>query len=201
MKPLLEELAEKIISQHPRLEEVTIVFPNRRAALFFHHYLSIHLTQPAWSPKLKTIEELFHELSGLQEADRLSLIFKLYRVYRKLINKEESFDQFYFWGEMLLRDFEEVDKYLIPAAMLFKDLSQLRELDESFDYLTEEQKKFLQVFWDLDAYYVEDSNQEAGQFFRQYSKHSVLSATFDPALASNFMNAERKVALYGVPQK
>jgi hypothetical protein len=298
MKPFLEELAEKIISQHPRLEEVTIVFPNRRAALFFHHYLSMHLTQPAWSPKLKTIEELFHELSDLQEADRLSLIFKLYRVYRKLINKEESFDQFYFWGEMLLRDFEEVDKYLIPAAMLFKDLSQLRELDESFDYLTEEQKKFLrefwlnfedkpagskeeflkvwrelphvyrdfvkslraeklgyegmihrdvaegilggklhsklkasnaagkiifagfnaltkseevlithfvsegaQVFWDLDAYYVEDSNQEAGQFFRQYSKHSVLSATFDPVLASNFMNAERKVALYGVPQK
>ena len=68
MKPFLEELAEKIISQHPRLEEVTIVFPNRRAALFFHHYLSTHLTQPAWSPKLKTIEELFHELSGLQES-------------------------------------------------------------------------------------------------------------------------------------
>jgi hypothetical protein len=298
MKPFLEELAEKIISRHPRLEEVTMVFPNRRAALFFHHYLSKHITQPAWSPKLKTIEELFHELSELQEADRLSLIFKLYRVYRKLINPEESFDKFYFWGEMLLRDFEEVDKYLIPAALLFKDLSQLRELDERFDYLTEEQKKFLrdfwlnfedkpagskeeflkvwrelptvyrdfvkslrsenlgyegmihrdvaekilngkfarpkgsknpasevifagfnaltkseevlithfvnggaQVFWDLDAYYVEDSNQEAGQFFRQYSRHTVLGSTFDPGLASNFKNAEKIVDLYGVPQK
>ena len=147
MKPFLEELAEKIVSQHPRLEDLTIVFPNRRAALFFRNYLSRQLTQPTWSPTLITIEELFKELSVFQNADPLTLIFKLYKVYRKVMNTEESFDKFYFWGDMLLRDFDEVDKYLIPATMLFKDLSTLRELDETFDYLTEEQKKFLRDFW------------------------------------------------------
>src|SRR6266850_8057855 len=147
MKPFLEELAEKIIGRHSKLEELTIVFPNRRAALFFRHYLSKQLTQPAWSPALITIEELFKELSDLQQADPLNLIFKLYKVYRSVMNTDESFDKFYFWGDMLLRDFDEVDKYLIPAAMLFKDLSALRELDETFDYLTGEQKKFLLDFW------------------------------------------------------
>lgn len=296
MKPFLEELAEKIVLQHPRLEELTMIFPNRRAALFFQHYLSDQVIKPAWSPRLMTIEELFLELSTLQEADKLGLIFRLYKVYRKVMKNDEPFDRFYFWGEMLLRDFEEVDKYLIPATTLFKDLSKLREMDESFDYLTDEQKKFLrdfwlnfddkpagskeeflriwrelpkvytefiktlriehlayegmihrevaeklqskklaratdflkgdvvfagfnaltkseeilishfveegaQVFWDLDAYYVEDLNQEAGQFFRQYRKHPVLNKTFESSLTSNFKELNKKIQLYGVPQK
>ena len=304
MKPFLEELAEKIISQHLKLEELTIVFPNRRAALFFRNYLSKLVSQPTWSPTLITIEDLFKELSVLQLTDPLNLIFKLYKVYRKIMNTDESFDKFYFWGEMLLRDFDEVDKYLIEARTLFKDLSALRELDETFDYLTEEQKKFLRdfwknfddkpagskeeflkvwkelpnvyatfvkslrgqglgyegmvhrdvaeriltgkllnkqigskspssgastgeiifagfnaltkseevlishfvskgasVFWDADAYYVDDVNQEAGQFFRQYRAHAVLGATFESSLPANFKKSERTVGLYGVPQK
>jgi PD-(D/E)XK nuclease superfamily len=297
MTPFLEELAQKIIASHSKLEDLTIIFPNRRAALFFRSYLSTHLNQPVWSPTLITIEELFNELSDLQEADRLSLIFKLFHVYRKVMNKEESFDRFYFWGDMLLRDFDEVDKYLVAAPMLFKDLSIWRELDESFDYLTDEQKKFLRdfwinfedktagskeeflkvwrelpnvykafvkslkseglgyegmihrevaeritagkgvkraareqshqlifagfnaltkseevlmshfvglgakVFWDDDPYYVDNFNQEAGQFFRQYRKHPVLSTTFEQARPSNFSSKEKTVNLYGVPQK
>jgi RNAse (barnase) inhibitor barstar len=55
--------------------------------------------------------------------------------------------QFYFWGEMLLRDFEEIDKYMVSAKQLFKDLSHQKELDATFDYLTDEQREFLESFW------------------------------------------------------
>ncbi len=147
MKPFLKELAEKILARHLKPEELTIVFPNRRAALFFRKYLAELLNKPIWSPNLLSIEELFTQHSSLAEADRLDLIFRLYSVYREVMQNTESFDQFYFWGDMLLRDFDEVDRYLVNAPLLFKDLSKLRELDESFDYLTEEQKEFLKDFW------------------------------------------------------
>ena len=147
MKPFLEELAGKIIAQHAELEQLTLVFPNRRASFFFRKYLSEQLTAPAWSPRLITIEELFAELSTLQTADSLSLVFRLYNVYNKVMGQTESFDRFYFWGEMLLRDFDEVDKYVAPAAQLFRDLSNWRELDPGFETLTDEQKRFLRDFW------------------------------------------------------
>jgi hypothetical protein len=147
VKPFLKELAEKLIKRYPKPEELTIVFPNRRAALFFRKYLAELLDKPIWSPNLISIEELFTQHSSLVEADRLDLVFRLYAVYGEVMQNEESFDQFYFWGDMLLRDFDEVDKYLVNAPLLFKDLSKLRELDESFDYLTEEQKEFLKDFW------------------------------------------------------
>jgi len=59
----------------------------------------------------------------------------------------EPFDQFFMWGEMLLRDFDETDRYMIDAKMLFADLSNLKELDAGLDYLTEEQITFLKNFW------------------------------------------------------
>ncbi|NOT74202.1 MAG: PD-(D/E)XK nuclease family protein [Cyclobacteriaceae bacterium] len=292
MKPFLKELAEKIIAQHKKLEDVTVIFPNRRAALFFRKYLADSIVKPAWSPKLLSIEEFFSGLSELREPDRLSLIFRLYKIYGTVMKREEPFDRFYFWGEMLLRDFDEVDKYLIDAPLLFKDLSQLKELDESFDYLTDEQKEFLrkfwigfderpsvnkeeflkvwkklpdvyskytkalrkeglgyegmihrdvidriekinakqdkngqlifagfnaltkaeemmishfveagaQVEWDLDDYYLNDRQQEAGQFMRQYQKHPVLGKTFE-GKASSFLKSEKNINLTGVPQR
>ncbi|MBY0434433.1 MAG: PD-(D/E)XK nuclease family protein, partial [Cyclobacteriaceae bacterium] len=75
------------------------------------------------------------------------LIFRLYEVYSTVMKVREPFDKFYFWGEMLLRDFDELDKYGVNAIQLFKDLSKLRELDETFDYLTDEQREFLTAFW------------------------------------------------------
>ncbi|NJN41488.1 MAG: hypothetical protein HC811_03850 [Flammeovirgaceae bacterium] len=146
MNAFLEELAERV-SLYEKLHEWTFVFPNRRAALFFQKYLSLVLKKPAWSPRLVSIEEFFSSLSDLREPDRLSLIFRLYQIYGKVVGIEEPFDRFYFWGDMLLRDFDEVDKYMVNAPMLFKDLSRLKELDESFDFLNDEQKSFLKNFW------------------------------------------------------
>jgi RNAse (barnase) inhibitor barstar len=156
MKPFLKELAEKIYKAHPKTDELTIVFPNRRATLYFRKYLSELLNKPAFSPRLITIEDFITSLSPLKVSDKLELIYKLYHSYNAILNRSndntttderEPFDRFYFWGEMLLRDFEEADRYLVNAEHLFKDLSQQKELDASFDFLTEEQQAFLRSFW------------------------------------------------------
>lgn len=146
VKPFLMEIAERV-SGYPELHTYTLVFPNRRAALFFQHYLAGVISKPVWSPRLLSIEDFFTKHSQLTEPDRLTLIFKLHQVYGRVMNTQEPFDRFYFWGDMLLRDFDEVDKYLVNAPVLFRDLSKLKELDATFDFLTEEQKQFLRGFW------------------------------------------------------
>jgi hypothetical protein len=157
MKPFLFELAEKIYKEHWRkLDALTLVFPNRRAALYFRKHLSTMLDKPAFAPRLITIEDFVAGFSSLKVPDKLELVHRLYNIYYTIVKKSafgeeegtpEPFDQFYFWGDMLLRDFDEVDKYLVNAEHLFKDLSNQKELDVSFDFLTDEQKEFLRAFW------------------------------------------------------
>ncbi len=106
-------------------------------------------------PRLITIEDFIGGFSNLKVPDKLELIYRLYQSYFEIIRKAgsstqsdtEPFDKFYFWGEMLLRDFDEADKYLINTKQLFLDLSHQKELDSTFDYLTDEQQEFLRSFW------------------------------------------------------
>lgn len=153
MKSFLYELAEALNREYPRkLDSLTIVFPNNRAALYFRKHLGELLDRPAFAPKLITIEKFIGGLSSLKVPDKLELIRQLYDVYyavtgRDAVVEREPFDQFFFWGEMLLRDFDEVDKYMVNATHLFKDLSNQKELDATFDFLTDEHKEFLQSFW------------------------------------------------------
>ena len=156
MKTFLEEVAEKVYRDHPKLESVTMVFPNRRAILYFRKHLTALISRPAFAPRMMTIEDFFQSLSGTKVPDKLMLISILFKSYQQVINTYpedgdpdniQRLEDFYFWGEMLLRDFEEVDKYLVPPEQLFKDLSHQKELDASFDFLTDEQKAFLKNFW------------------------------------------------------
>ena len=153
MKTFLEEVAEQIVRTHPRLDEVTVVFPNRRAALYFRKHLGGLIKRPVFSPRVLTIEDFIGGFSSLKSAEKITLISVLYQAYRKVMHTDDdsdtvdSLERFYFWGEMLLRDFDEVDKYQVPARQLFKDLSHQKELDSSFDFLTDEQKQFLREFW------------------------------------------------------
>jgi hypothetical protein len=309
MKHFLQELAEKIYQQHPKLDDVTVVFPNRRASLYFRKHLGSFITKPTFSPALLTIEDFITGFSILKVPEKLELIHRLYETYQSVVHPSvtpeedpaEPFDQFFFWGDMLLRDFDEVDKYMVDADHIFKDLSHLKELDTSFDFLTEEQQTFLksfwnnfdenqsinkkrflrvwrqlpqvykhfkqalkdkglayegmlhrevaeqlktisetpqfpvyskiifagfnalttaeekiiswfveqkiaEVYWDMDAYYVNNVTQEAGRFFREYQLHPILGKTFSQEIPSNFIekkNADGNtpaVKLFGAAQ-
>ena len=129
------------------INQFTLVFPNRRGGLFFTNYLNNLVTKPIFSPEIITINELFSELSVLHVPDRLSLIFRLYKVYCESTNSSELFDDFYFWGEMLISDFDQVDKYLVNAHDLFTNVTELKEIDERFSDLNEEERARLGSFW------------------------------------------------------
>ncbi len=149
LKPYLKTLAEQVFKDHKdNLDQVTLVFPNRRAGLFFRQYLSESLDKPIWSPTIISFEDFVKQMSPLQPLDKLSLIFRLFKTYQKFNPIKEDFEQFYYWGEMLLKDFEEIDKYLVDAKHLFANISRQKELDQVFDYLTEEQRKVILQFWE-----------------------------------------------------
>jgi hypothetical protein len=147
MKAFLQELTEEIYNSCADLSKVTVVFPNRRAALYFRKYLGELITKPVFSPRLITFEDFVSGLSPLRVPDKLELVFRLHQSYTETMGVEaEPFDQFFMWGEMLLRDFDEADRYMIDAKMLLADLSNLKELDAGLDYLSEEQITFLKNF-------------------------------------------------------
>jgi hypothetical protein len=144
----LEEIAEHVINKYQgSTDTVTVVFPNRRAGLFFRKYLSDAISKPIWSPKILSIEDFIKGLSTLETADRLDLIFELYKVFQSLNKSREAFEKFFFWGNILLQDFDEIDKFLVDARLLFKNLVHIKQLENSLDYLDEDQKELILGFW------------------------------------------------------
>ncbi|MBE9468272.1 MAG: PD-(D/E)XK nuclease family protein [Bacteroidetes bacterium] len=130
-----------------KISDFTIVFPNRRAGVFFTKYLSQVSEKTMWMPQIFTINEFAQKLSNLQLADKLTLIFELYKSYKSVYKTSENFDDFYLWGEMLLNDFDDIDKYLINPDDVFQNISSVKDLDYNFDYLSDEQIKVLKQFF------------------------------------------------------
>ena len=148
MTGFLEEVAIYLNRVHgEELHRFCIVFPNIRAGLFFKKYLAQLLDKPVWAPAFRSLNSMMEDISGLTQADRLSLIFHLFQAFRHHRSTNESFDDFYFWGEMLLDDFDDIDKHLVDARDLFRNVSDLKEIDLLFDYLSEEQKNAIRIFW------------------------------------------------------
>lgn len=123
------------------------MFPNRRAGIYFLKYLSSVAGKPVWAPSVKTINELFSSYTSLKLAENEMLIFELYRAYKRLNPGAGSFDEFYFWGDMLLNDFDDVDKYLVDASKLFANLSDLKKIDRDFGTMSPEQVEVIRRFW------------------------------------------------------
>jgi CRISPR/Cas system-associated exonuclease Cas4 (RecB family) len=188
MKPFLLELAENLYRDHKRgLDSLTVVFPNRRAALYFRKHLASLLDRPSFSPELTTIEEFIGKFSRSKVPDKLQLIHTLQQVYNRLIIAEnpalqgEAFDQFYFWGEMLLRDFEESDKYMVNVDHLFKEVSHQKEIDTVFDFLSDEQREFLKSFW---GNLLEHDSVNKRKFLEIWRKLPAVYTAFREALAA-----------------
>lgn len=145
MKGFLEEVAQDLYDRCGEgLSDCAVLFPSRRAQLFFVDALSRIARRPLWRPRWTTIDELMAEVSGLVVGDRLRLITELYRIYSEF--HDEPFDKFYFWGDMLLADFDTIDKYLIDARMLFRNIEEIKQIEADISYLTPAQLQIL-AFW------------------------------------------------------
>ncbi len=285
----LSQVADYLLTHYAsNLGDCTVVFPNKRAGLFLKKHLSNKVDKPIWAPKTLSLEEFLFQFSVINKADPLALIFELYESFKIHEKKTEGFETFYFWGEMLLRDFEEIDHYLVNPEQLFKYVKDDRQLSEDFYFLEEEQERIIKNFWqeflpastktqeqfietwkilnpvystfkqrikhqgigytahiyrelvetideidyaankplifagfnaltkaeetlikhfvssfnaemiwDIDAYYLDDLNQEAGEFLRKYQKDQVLGPSF-PAVLPDLINTKKEVTATGV---
>ena len=148
MSTFLSQVADRLLEKHSdNLGKCTVVFPNRRAGLFLKKHLSQKIEQPIWSPEVKSLEDFLFQFSKIKKTDTLSLIFELFEAFKKNQEVKEGFESFYFWGEMLLRDFEEVDHYLVDPTQLFHHVKSDRQIAEDFYFLDPEHEKIIRRFW------------------------------------------------------
>ena len=129
------------------MSRTAIVFPNKRAGLFFNEYLAAQTDRPLWSPAYVSINDLFNRMSTLKNGDPIRLVCELYNVFREETQSTETLDDFYFWGELLISDFDDVDKNLVKAADLFSNLKDLKDIMPTPDYLDEEQVEAIRQFF------------------------------------------------------
>lgn len=272
----LQHIAEYLIENHAsNLEDVTVVLPNKRAGIFLKKYLSEKTLKPIWSPNIISTEDLVSQLSGKLQLDELSLSMEFYKVYLDLEGENaEAFEDFSYWANVLLADYNEIDRYLVNTQKFFsylksakqmetwspdgKELTELQEnyirfwekmgdyyyafhnhLDKNnfayhgkvyryvaenieseeivseikkmphiifagFNALTKAEEKIIdhlsvfynaKAFWDVDEYYLNDVNQEAGLFARN-NKKKFFRSTF---ISDNgFKNVEKTINVYGI---
>lgn len=168
----LEQIAAHYQTNYgEELHHFGFVFPNRRAGLFFRKELARQARKPIFAPDILGINDLFYSYSPYKTTDQISLLFRLYKQYIRIVEPEESFDHFISFGTMLLRDFNEIDKYLVDARQLFQNLNDLSALDLGKDYLTENQHKALEEFWGI------VNNNGEGEFKTDFI--SVWSKTYE----------------------
>ncbi|MCR9014671.1 PD-(D/E)XK nuclease family protein [Aquiflexum gelatinilyticum] len=291
MHSFLRNTAASILQEYQELQNLVIVLPNRRAGLFFTQHLGALIEKPTWMPEVKTIEDVFYQYAGQRPSDDLTLIFELYKVYQSLHPEPETFDRFYFWGEMILKDFNDLDQFMADAKKLYLHLSEIKELESDLSFLSNNQielirqfwnsferqdrshqEKFLKfwqmlsplyqayqaslevsglaysgklyrkvaqsleeiskpekqfifigfnaftgteeklikhfisefdarIFWDIDGYYLDDANQEAGLFFREYQKDKIFGPTFPKEIPTHIQNRKAKIHTYATPLK
>ncbi len=148
MTPFLYKIAELFYAQYGNdLYRHTFVFPNRRAGFFFQKYLAEIAGKPLFSPSVITIQELFGSMSSCRLADKIEMLVMLYDHFGEISGSDESFDDFLYWGEMLLNDFNDVDKYMADAKQLFRNVHDFRSMDDDLAHLTEKQKDAIRRFW------------------------------------------------------
>jgi len=151
MKSFLKYVAQDIVNDYIKegntdLSQVAVVFPNKRASLFLNEELMAIIGRPFWCPTYITISDLFRRHSKLQVADPIKLICDLYKTFVECTGVDETLDHFYGWGQLLLADFDDIDKNMADAHQIFTNLENLHELDDD-SYLTDEQRKILSKFF------------------------------------------------------
>ena len=291
MIPFLKETAQQLLESGRDLKDLQVVLPNRRAGLFFTKYLGELIQQPVWMPEVITIEQLVYQLARNTPTDDLTLVFELYEEYRSLQKDAEPFDRFFHWGELILKDFNDLDQFLAPVKQVYAHLAEIKEFESDLSFLTEEQwaliaqfwkaferqneteqERFLkfwqilgslyegfqerlqksglayggqlyrqvatttdsivqpekqvifigfnaftlaeekiithyiaafgaEIFWDVDAYYLEDPLQEAGLFFRDYIKNPVLAKTFPDRIPAEIQKKGHQIHTHSIPLK
>ncbi|MDD7028090.1 MAG: PD-(D/E)XK nuclease family protein [Prevotellaceae bacterium] len=196
MKTFLEYVAEDIINKYgTNLSRTAVVFPNKRAALFLNEHLVRLAGKPIWSPSYITISELFLRHTQLVTGDQIKLICDLYKTYTEVTESDETLDHFYGWGQVMLADFDDIDKNMADAKKVFCNLRDLHELDD-VSYLSPEQVETLKLFF---SNFSEDKTTELKKrFMKIWSRFGDIYRLYNERLEAQGIAYEgalyRKVA-------
>lgn len=165
MQPFLKQIAQVYLEKEGhRLIDFCFVFPNKRSAKFFNHYLGELAPRTMLQPQTVTITDFMMSLVDDDPASRIELLFILYNLYREILDEHPDmepleFDRFQHWGDVLISDFSDVDRYLVDADQLFSNIKNLREIASNF--LTQEQIDVIREYWETG-----DNLQVVDEFWR-----------------------------------
>lgn len=177
MKPFLKQVADHYFDKGD-ISGRCFIFPNRRSMVFFRKYLAEAAAaavqgRPLLMPQMLTVNDFFARSSGLMPADRITLLLELYDCYAALNPKAEPLDDFIFWGDVILGDFDDVDKYLADPKRIFANIADYKQIQDTFSYLTDVQRKALEAF--------------VGHFRDDSGKLTVNLDSDDPAVKERFL--------------
>ena len=188
MKDFLAYVADDMLSKYGNnLSRVAVVFPNKRASLFLNEHLARLAQKPIWSPACITISELFRQQSDYQVADPIKLVCDLHKSFCLCTGLQETLDKFYGWGQLLLTDFDDIDKNMADADLVFANLRDIHELDD-ISYLTDEQREMIQRFF---SNFSEQHNTELKErFLRLWSHFADIYHDYNRRLANQQLTYE-----------
>ncbi len=180
--PFLQLVAEDMYQRFGNnLNDVAVVFPNKRARLFFNEYLSRQQDAPIWSPTFVNISELLEKDGEWQIADPILLICTLHKIFTQITGSKESLDDFYFWGEILIADFDDIDKQMADANNLFQNLEDLQNLTADTSWLEPHQREALVQFFQHVS--LEDEDEIQRRFTQLWHKLGNIYHAFKEELA------------------
>ncbi len=187
MKSFLHLTAAHILAESgEQLRKTLIILPNRTGIHFFRKALAEEAGKTIWAPECLTPGMHMENVSGSVTGNRIRLAAELHRVYGQILQREpEPFEKFFPWAELLLNDFDDIDKYLADARVLYANLSGLQEIKERFQYLTEEQIALIRRFWR--AYELPGITEPKARFLRIWERlQDVYSAYRESLLSKGF---------------
>lgn len=149
--PFLRLVAQAFVNNYAdSLHDICFIFPNRRSGVFFLKELASIVQKPTLSPEVITISDFLCDVTGSVEATKIELLLILYENYRKIAGDgADDFDRFSFWGDIILNDFNDVDKYLAMPDEIFKNVRDFKSIRSN--YLTEEQKEVISRYFGENA--------------------------------------------------
>lgn len=182
MQPFLQLVAHDLYTKIGNdLSRTVLVFPNKRANLFFNEYLAEESDQPIWSPAAMSISDLLQKLSVQKAGDPIRLVCELYKVFKEETESRETLDDFYFWGELLISDFDDVDKNMVDADKLFSNLQDLKNLMDDYEFLDEEQEEAIRQFFQ--NFSIERRTELKEKFISLWDKLSIIYHRYREKLA------------------
>lgn len=153
-----DHIAGFVRDNYAKPEKLTIILPSERAKKYLARSLYQAFQRPLLSPEMITIDQWVRKMADRPVIDKTRLLIRLYEVYKEHPQEGDvlDFSEFMSWGAQLISDFDELDRYMLNAQDLFRNLSDIKEIENwSFgqENLSEGQKRFM-AFWDrLPGYY------------------------------------------------